>query len=274
MGDLAVGVERYRVAVEAAADLEARDPREHALCPEGKKVGREVKRALNRRLESLQATLWAQKRQKLLVVLQALDAGGKDGTIRSVFDGLGPQGVRVASFKRPTPEELAHDYLWRVHRHTPAAGELVLFNRSHYEDVLVVRVHDLVPPAVWARRYEHIREFERLLADEGTTIVKLFLHLSKEEQRERMQERLDVPEKRWKFSRGDLRERALWDDYREAYEAALSRTSTPWAPWYVVPADRNWYRDLVVSQILVSSLEGLDLRYPDPESDLDDVVIE
>jgi PPK2 family polyphosphate:nucleotide phosphotransferase len=194
--------------------------------------------------------------------------------IRHVFDGVNPQGVKVASFKKPTPRELAHDYLWRIHPHTPGDGEIVIFNRSHYEDVLVVRVHGLVPADVWERRYDHINAFERLLADEGTTILKFFLHISKEEQRERLQARLDDPGKHWKFSLGDLDERARWDDYVAAYEAMLSKTSTPWAPWYVVPADRKWYRNLVIARVMVDTLEGLEMQYPPAEDDLDGVVIE
>ena len=193
-------------------------------------VRKETKR-LNRRLEDLQELLYAQGEHKVLVVIQATDTGGKDGTIRHVFDGVNPQGVKVASFKRPTEEELAHDYLWRVHRHAPRSGEITIFNRSHYEDVLVVRVHGLVPRERWARRFDHINEFERMLADEGTTIVKLFLHISRDEQRERLQSRIDEPHKRWKFSRGDLDERTRWDDYQAAFAEMLERTSSPHAPW-------------------------------------------
>lgn len=241
--------------------------------PGGKRAGKAAVTALNGRLERLQELLYADGRHKLLIVLQATDTGGKDGTIRRVFDGVNPAGVRVAAFKRPTPRELAHDYLWRVHRHTPADGEMVIFNRSHYEDVLVVRVHDLVPEDRWRRRYEHINDFERLLADEGTTIVKFFLHVSKEEQRERLQARVDDPTKHWKFSKGDLAERRRWGDYQAAFEEMLTRTSTPHAPWYVVPADRKWFRDLVVSTVLVETLERLDLRYPPAEEDLDGIVV-
>ncbi len=264
----------YRVDADSDVDLSQHDPADRTLFDGGKKDARLETARLNRRLEALQELLYAEGRRKLLVVLQAMDTGGKDGTIRHVFDGVNPQGVKVASFKKPTPIELAHDYLWRVHRHTPAAGEIVIFNRSHYEDVLVVRVHDLVPPEVWKRRYRHLLEFERLLADEGTTIRKFFLHISREEQKERLQARLDTPHKQWKFSRGDVAERAHWDAYIEAYEAALSRTSTDWAPWYVIPADRKWYRNLVISQILVETLESLEMRYPEPEGELDDVVID
>jgi PPK2 family polyphosphate:nucleotide phosphotransferase len=264
---------RYRVEPGTEVDLTLVDPADRSAFTGKKKEGRTHAKELNTRLEQLQELLYAESSHRLLVVLQAMDTGGKDGTIRHVFDGTNPQGVKVASFKQPTPEELAHDYLWRVHPHTPAAGEIVIFNRSHYEDVLVVRVHELVPPEVWANRYDQINEFEERLAQEGTTIRKFFLHVSKQEQRERLQARLDEPTKRWKFSHADVAERALWDSYREAYEAVLSKTSTPWAPWYVVPADRKWYRNLVIGSVLVDTLEGLHMRYPDPEEDLDSVVI-
>lgn len=266
-------MQRYRIEPGTAVHLAGRDPADHTAFDGDKKAGRSAAKSLNRRLEALQELLYAEDRHRLLVVLQAMDTGGKDGTIRHVFDGTNPQGVKVASFKKPTPQELAHDYLWRVHRHTPGRGEIVIFNRSHYEDVLVVRVHDLVPEDVWSRRYDQINAFERRLADEGTTILKFFLHISKEEQRSRLQARLDEPTKLWKFSRGDLAERELWNDYVEAYEAALSRTSTPWAPWYAIPSDRKWYRNLAISSILVDTLESLDMRYPDPEDDFSDVVI-
>ncbi|MEZ5245277.1 MAG: polyphosphate kinase 2 family protein [Acidimicrobiales bacterium] len=230
--------------------------------------------ALNDRLEHLQELLYAEGKHKVLVVIQATDTGGKDGTIRHVFDKVNPQGVKVASFKRPTDEELGHDYLWRVHRHTPKSGELTIFNRSHYEDVLVVRVHDIVPAARWERRYGHINSFEQLLADEGTTIIKLFLHISKDEQRERLQSRIDTPDKHWKFDAGDLKERERWDDYQEAFRVMLERTSTSDAPWYVIPADRKWFRNLLVSEIIVDALERLDMTYPRAEGDLDGLVIE
>ena len=264
----------YRVAPGSSLSLVDRDPADASLFDGDKDDGRRETKALNKRLEELQELLYAEGRHKLLIVLQAMDAGGKDGTIRHVFDGTNPQGVKVASFKKPTREELAHDYLWRVHRHTPGTGEIAIFNRSHYEDVLVVRVHDYVPPERWQRRYDHIVEFERLLADEGTTILKFFLHISKEEQKERFQSRLDEPHKRWKFAKGDLDERERWDDYMRAFEAALSKTSTDTAPWYVIPADRKWYRNLVISKILVETLEGLGMSYPDPEEGLDGLTID
>jgi PPK2 family polyphosphate:nucleotide phosphotransferase len=264
----------FRVPPGSEVDLASIDTRDTGGFEGGKKAGRLAGAALTERLEHLQEVLYAQGKHRVLIVLQATDTGGKDGTIRKVFDGVNPQGVKVASFKRPTPEELAHDYLWRVHPHVPANGEMVIFNRSHYEDVLVVRVHGLVPEERWSRRYDHINTFERMLADEGTTILKFFLHISRDEQRARLQARLDDPTKHWKFSLGDLDERKRWNDYQRAFEAALMHTSTEWAPWYVVPADRKWYRDLVVASVLVDTLERLGLEYPPPEDDLTGVVVE
>ena len=267
-------MKRYRVEPGSQVDLSQWDPDDKSPFEGGKREAPEALDALNERLEALQELLYAEGQHKVLVVLQAMDTGGKDGTIRHVFEGVNPQGVKVAGFGVPTEEELAHDYLWRVHKRTPGKGEIVIFNRSHYEDVLVVRVHNLVPPEVWRRRYGHINDFERLLVDEGTTIVKFYLHISRDEQRERLQARLDRPHKRWKFKLGDLEERALWPQYVAAYEEMLSRTSTEWAPWHVVPANRKWYRNLVVAQAIVETLEGLDMRYPQPEADLSQVVIE
>lgn len=263
---------RYRVAPGQDVDLSAWKTDEN----EGlkKQLGRDVTKLLNDRLEVAQELLWAEDKHKVLLVLQATDTGGKDGTIRHVFDGVNPQGVRVASFKKPTPKELAHDYLWRVHRQTPSSGEMVIFNRSHYEDVLVVRVHGLVDEDRIQKRLHHIREFERLLADEGTTIVKFFLHLSKDEQKARLQDRLDKPDKHWKFSKGDLAERELWDDYQMAFTDMLANTSTEYAPWYVIPADRKWFRNLLVLRIVVELFEGLDMSYPPAEEGLQDIVIE
>ncbi len=254
-------------------DLETHDPDAKTGFEGGKKDGKAALPKLNKRLAELQRRLWAGSSRSLLVVLQATDTGGKDGTIRHVFRGVNPQGVHVRSFKQPSHWELAHDYLWRVHQHTPENGAITIFNRSHYEDVVVVRVKALVPEKQWSKRYRHIREFEGMLADEGTTIVKLFLNISKEEQRERLRARLDEPNKNWKFSKGDLEDRELWDQYQEAYRVAIQETSTDYAPWYVVPANRKWYRNLVVSNILIQTLETMDLRYPEPEEGLDDIVI-
>jgi PPK2 family polyphosphate:nucleotide phosphotransferase len=260
-------MDRYRVKPSKHIDLDAWNPNDKSLCPDGKSEGRKRLKALNDELEALQELLYAEHKHKVLIVVQAMDTGGKDGVIRHVFEGVNPQGVRVAGFKQPTPEELDHDYLWRVHRQTPGRGEIVIFNRSHYEDVLVVRVHDLVPEAVWSRRYDHIVNFERLLAEEGTTILKFYLHIDLDEQKERFQARLDEPEKQWKFNPGDLEERKLWPEYMAAYEEALGRTSTEWAPWYVVPANRKWYRNLIIGTIIVDALKGLDMAYPKPDYD-------
>jgi PPK2 family polyphosphate:nucleotide phosphotransferase len=221
----------------------------------------------------LQKRLFAERRRALLVVLQAMDAGGKDGVIRSVFTGINPAGVAVHSFGVPSEEEAEHDFLWRVHRDCPRRGTIGVFNRSHYEDVLVVRVKQLVAPERWQPRYELIRQFEAALAAEGTTVVKLFLHVSKEEQRARLQDRIDAPEERWKFRLGDLDDRARWDDFMAAYRDALDRTSTSEAPWYVVPGDRKWVRNLAVAKILHHHLTLLDPRYPEPEGDFTGLVV-
>lgn len=228
---------------------------------------------LVRRLEILQETLWAEGRRSVLVVLQGMDTSGKDGVIRQVFDGVNPLGVRVAAFKAPSEEERAHDFLWRVHAKMPAAGEMVIMNRSHYEDVLVVRARKLAPKKVWAPRYRQIVQFERLLADTGTTILKFFLHIDPDEQRERLVARLHDPLKRWKFRTGDLDDRAAWDAFMRAYEDALTKTSTAYAPWYLVPSNKKWYRNLVVATALVEALEAMDLRIPEPAEDLSGVVI-
>ncbi len=224
-------------------------------------------------LSGLQTRLFAAQRDAVLVVLQAMDAGGKDGVIRTLFTGLNPIGVHVSSFGVPSEEERSHDFLWRVHQRCPPEGVIGIFNRSHYEDVLVVRVKKLAPEVSWKQRFAHIVGFERMLADEGTHIVKLFLNVSNEEQRERLQDRIDSPDERWKFRRGDLDDRALWGDYMKAYTDALAKTSTVAAPWYVVPADRKWVRNLVVALILRDVLERIDPQFPDPEDDIDGLVV-
>jgi PPK2 family polyphosphate:nucleotide phosphotransferase len=218
-----------------------------------------------------QVRLYAEHKHSILVVLQALDAGGKDGTIRHVFSGVNPQGVDVASFKQPTPLELAHDFLWRVHPHAPRAGQIVIFNRSHYEDVLVTRVHKLVDKKTCVRRYGHIRDFEALLAQSGTTILKFFLHISKDEQLSRFAQRLDDPDRNWKISESDYSERKLWDDYVDAYEDAIAATSTDDAPWYVIPSNHKWFRNLAVSQIIADTIADLDLVFPPPSVNLADI---
>ena len=264
---------KYLVKPGSKVDLSQWDPNDGGNFKGNKKKALAQVVKLNSKLEILQEILYAEHKHKVLIVLQAMDTGGKDGTIRHVFDGVNPQGVRVASFKVPSLEELDHDYLWRVHKVVPAAGEMVIFNRSHYEDVLVVRVHKLITPAVCRKRYEQITAFERLLTENGTTILKFFLYIDLDEQKQRLQARLDDPTKQWKFNLGDLKERKLWPEYKQAYEQALAHTSTSFAPWYVVPANHKWYRDLVISTILVDALEKLKLKYPEPEESLEGVVI-
>jgi PPK2 family polyphosphate:nucleotide phosphotransferase len=267
-------MDRYRIQPGQTVNLSQRDPEDNSLFPIQKKEGKKILKELNKELEALQELLYAEGKQKILIVLQAMDAGGKDGTIRHVFEGVNPQGVKVASFKVPSKKEMAHDYLWRVHAQTPGKGEITIFNRSQYEDVLVVRVDQLVPETVWFRRYEHIRAFEKMLADEGTIILKFYLHISREEQKERFQDRLDEPDKNWKFSLGDLEKRGQWEQYIEAYQDVLGKTSTESAPWYVIPANRKWYRNLVISTIIINTLKNLEMEFPEPEDDLSGVVID
>lgn len=228
---------------------------------------------LRERLAELQEILYAQGKYSVLIVLQAMDAGGKDSTINKVFTGVNPQGFRIASFKKPSEEELAHDFLWRIHHEVPAKGKIGIFNRSHYEDVLVVRVNNLVPKSVWQARYDHINNFEKILADSGTTILKFYLHISKEEQKERFQDRLDDPSKHWKFSKGDLPVREQWDDYMRAFEDAISHCNTDYAPWHIIPANRKWYRNYVITKTIVEAMEAMSLEYPHAEQGLEDVVI-
>jgi PPK2 family polyphosphate:nucleotide phosphotransferase len=226
------------------------------------------------RLSVLQYLLYAEAKRSVLVVLQGIDAGGKDGTIRKVMTGLNPQGVRVTPFKVPEGEEERHDYLWRIHKAMPEYGQIGIFNRSHYEEVLVVRVHNMVPKSVWSQRYDQINDFERMLTENGVSILKFLLYISKEEQLERFKERIDDKSKNWKFNEADLKEREHWDDYMEAYNDMLSKCSTSYAPWYVIPANRKWFRNLAVSQILVDTLEAMDLHYPAPEADLSKIRFE
>jgi PPK2 family polyphosphate:nucleotide phosphotransferase len=246
-------------------DIDPKYTLDHAD-PDRAKAGIEKRAA---RLTQLQAALYAESRQSLLIVLQGLDAAGKDGTIRHVFSAINPQGTRVTSFKQPTELELSHDFLWRIHPHVPSAGEIVIFNRSHYEDVLIARVHKLVPKVVWQERYGRICEFEQLLAQSGTRIVKFLLHISPEEQLKRFKQRLSDPNRNWKISKSDYTERELWGAYTAAFEAALRRTSTQHAPWFVIPSDHKWFRDLAISTILVETLEGMNIQIPKPKVDLD-----
>ena len=262
-----------RVAPGSKPDLEAIDP-DGTPGFDGDKAAAEVRlEELRAELTDFQERLWAEAKQALLVVLQALDAGGKDGVIRKVVTAFNPQGTRVAAFGVPTEEELRHDYLWRVHAQAPGKGRIGVFNRSHYEDVLVVRVNELVPDKVWRERYDQINAFESHLAANSTTIVKLFLHISRDEQRRRFQKRLDNPEKHWKWSSGDLETRAKWADYRAAYTDALARCSTDAAPWFVIPADKKWYRDLAVAEILAETARAMDPQWPEPEEDVSGIVI-
>lgn len=260
---------RYIVRPDQNVNLSDWDPENTPAWKEDKEAAEERLLKLNDELESLQEILFAQGKHKVLIVLQGTDTSGKDGVIRRVFEGVNPQGVRVASFKVPTAPELAHDYLWRVHQQVPGRGEMVIFNRSHYEDILVVRVHNLVPPEIWKRRYEQINHFEQILVEEGTTILKFFLHIDAEEQRQRLLARLDEPAKRWKFNPSDLKERQLWGEYQKAYETMLNKTSKDKAPWIIVPANRKWYRDLIISAALVDTLRELKMEYPQPAEDLD-----
>lgn len=238
-----------------------------------KETAREEVEKLQERMQVLQEMLYAQSEYSLLIVLQAMDAGGKDGTIKKVFEGVNPLGVHVTSFKAPSYEELGHDFLWRIHRAAPEKGKIGIFNRSQYEDVLIVRVNKIVQREVWEKRYDQINQFEQLLYENGTRILKFYLHISKDEQKQRLQERLDNPEKHWKFSVADLPVREKWDDYMKAYEDAITHCNTDYAPWHIVPANHKWYRDLVISRAIVETMESMGLAYPEPEENLDKVVI-
>ena len=262
--------DRFQIKTGAVVDLEKIDPGATDEIHDKKSAAAETA-ALSRKLQELQYLLYAENRRSLLICLQAMDAGGKDGTIRHVLGPLNPQGTRVHSFKVPSAEEAAHDFLWRIHKQAPVRGEIVIFNRSHYEDVLAARVHDLVPQEVWSRRYEIINEFETNLAAGGTHILKFFLHISPEEQLKRFKRRLNDPTRHWKVSLADYEERALWRQYRQAYAEALSRTSTGHAPWFIIPANHKWFRNLAVAKIIAETLEGLNMAFPPPTVDLDEV---
>jgi PPK2 family polyphosphate:nucleotide phosphotransferase len=271
MAAMKLDPEDYRVRPGAKVSLRKIDSADDGGMDKEKALA-ELAR-LHERLIELQELLYADARHALLVVFQAMDGGGKDGTIGHVLKGINPQGTRVASFKAPNTVERAHDFLWRIHQNVPRKGYLGVFNRSHYEDVLIVRVKNLAPPEVWQSRYAHINAFEQMLHDEGTHMVKFYLHVSKAYQKETLQERLNDPVKQWKLSPDDVRERAHWDDYQKAYEAALGRCSTEHAPWYIVPAEHHWFRNLLVTRVLVEALEGLALSYPKPTYDPKKIVI-
>ncbi len=265
-------LDRYRIAPGASVHLAERATDDTQDMQKDDAEARTA--AFIEQIDGLQERLYAESKQSLLVVLQAMDGAGKDSTLRSVFSPLDPQGIRVAAFKAPTAPELAHDFLWRVHQQAPAKGELVVFNRSHYEDVLIVRVHGWAPAEVIERRYAHIEAFERLLADSGTRVVKIMLHVSKAYQLTRMRKRLEDPTKHWKFNPGDLEERKLWDDYMRAFEAALEETSTEAAPWHVVPSEKRWFRDLVVARLVADALKAMDPQFPAPTYDPAAVTLE
>jgi PPK2 family polyphosphate:nucleotide phosphotransferase len=265
-------IERIRIEPGTAPRLAERDAADGLGFGDKAKAGERLEE-LRQKLETLQQRLYAEAEHSVLLVLQGLDASGKDGVVRRVFEGVNPQGCRVASFKAPTSTELAHDYLWRVHAALPARGEIGIFNRSHYEDVVAVRMLGLRPEKVWKRRPAHIVEWERMLVDEGTTLVKVFLNVSRDEQRDRLQERVDDPEKRWKFRRDDLKVRERFDDYVAAYEDVIEQTSSKHAPWYVVPADRNWVKATAVATLLVDALERIDPQLPEPEEGIEGLKI-
>jgi PPK2 family polyphosphate:nucleotide phosphotransferase len=258
---------RYRVEPDEGFSLADHDPDDTDGMAGPEEVEREYEE-LGQRIADLQERLYAEEQRSLLIVLQGIDAAGKDGTVKHVLRGTNPTGVRVYSFKEPSSEELAHDFLWRYHQHTPGDGMIHVFNRSHYEDVLVVRVKDLAPEELWRSRFDSINDFERMLVREGTTILKFLLHISKEEQLEKFRERLERTDKYWKWSDNDMRERERWDDYQQAYEEAVAATSTSWAPWYVVPADHRWFRNYVIARVLAGTLQAMDPKFPEPPEDV------
>lgn len=229
---------------------------------------------LHKRMLELQELLYAEGQRALLIILQGMDTCGKDGTIRKVMSGINVQGCEVVNFKAPTSDELSRDYLWRVHKVVPQKGKIGIFNRSHYEDVLVVRVHNLVPESIWKKRYKQINDFERMLVENGTVILKFFLNISKKEQKERLEARIENPAKHWKINAADFHERTYWDDYMQAYEVALQECSTDWAPWYIIPADKKWYRNLVITERIVETLENLDMKFPKPNTDVSKLILE
>ena len=266
-------LEKLIVEPGSTPELNARRPDDHAGLAGKDEAGKELAKLVEE-LSTLHNRLYAEGRRSLLLILQGLDASGKDGTIKKVLTGVNPQGCRIVSFKEPTATELAQDYLRRVHMACPLRGEIGIFNRSHYEDVATAGVRGLVPDAVRRQRPRHIREFERLLVDEGTTVVKVFLHISREEQGKRLRKRLENPEKAWKFRRSDLADRARWDEFMRTYEEVIRETSTEWAPWHVVPADRKWVRNVVVARLLVDALHRIDPQLPPPEPGLSELVVD
>ncbi len=269
-----MNIEKFRIKPGKKFSLKDFKPDDRSARSDSKEQDLARLQEMGLEINRLQDILHAEGKRKLLLVIQGMDASGKDGTVKHVFSECDPLGIRVASFKAPSSEELAHDYLWRVHNQVPRAGELVIFNRSHYEDVLIVKVHNWIDEKECKRRYLQIRDFERLLVETGTTVVKCFLHISPEEQKARFEERLNDPTKVWKFNPNDLKERALWDDYMRAYEAAIEETSTDRAPWYVIPADSKTNRNLLISYLLLQTLQGMDLQYPPKPAEYDAIKIE
>jgi PPK2 family polyphosphate:nucleotide phosphotransferase len=262
----------YRVEPGKRISLADFDPNTSEHYKKKKDVEAELEKHVTR-INKLQDRLYAENKRSLLIVLQAMDTGGKDGTIKHVFSGVNPQGCQVWSFKKPSDEEASHDFLWRYHHRAPQRGMITIFNRSHYEDVLIVRVKNLVPEDVWRQRYHSINEFEQMLTFSNITVIKFFLHISKDEQKRRLESRLENPDKRWKFSSNDIKERRLWDDYQLAFEEAVNNCSTDYAPWYVVPANKKWYRNLVIARTLADTLEAMNPQYPPAEEGLENMVI-
>ncbi len=266
-------LKKYAITPDRKFDLKDFDPNDHGSFRDKEDALEDIEKDRLKLIE-LQERLYAEKQRSLLIVLQGMDTSGKDGTIRHVMSGVNPQGVQVNGFEVPSNEDLAHDYLWRVHKAAPARGRIGIFNRSHYEDVLVVRVHSLVPKKVWQKRYAQINDFEQMLSESGTTVIKCFLYIDKDEQKKRLQEKLDDPQKNWKFQKSDLNERKFWDDYMQAYTDAINKCSTSIAPWIVVPANRKWYRNFVIMHAVVETLEQMNPQYPPPAEGLDQIVIE
>ena len=268
------GMRGYQVVPGTKVDLTKLSTKDNSAFPKLTKENHlATLESLRNELKDLQHLLFASNKHRLLVVVQAMDTGGKDGLARHVFAHLDPQGVDVIPFKAPTEEELAHDFLWRIHRHCPGKGRIAVFNRSHYEDIVAVRVKKLFPDPVWKNRYRHVVEFERMLVEEGTTVLKIFLHISKEEQKRRLQSRLENPHKHWKFNPEDLRDRARFGEFLDVYSDVISATSTAAAPWHVIPSDRKWYRNVVVARLVVDTLKAMKLSYPPAAFDVKDIVI-
>ncbi|MFA7625974.1 MAG: PPK2 family polyphosphate kinase [Candidatus Kapaibacterium sp.] len=271
MAEFPIG--KYIVEPGRKINLHKIDANEHKQFDGNKESAYEQVRALNLKLDELQKIQHGEKQRKVLIVFQGMDASGKDGAIRNVFHSVNPSGVYVAHFGAPSRKELSHDFLWRIHDKVPANGEMVIFNRSHYEDVLIVRVQNLKSKDIWSKRYQHIVNFEKLLYDEGTLIYKFYLHISNEEQRRRLQERVDNPDKHWKIEPNDFKDREKWNDYIDAYNDVLNLTSRKWAPWYIIPSNKKWYRDLIISNILVCELSKLNMKYPKAKIDYTGIIV-